>query len=105
VVDRVRYVDLYASVSSGHLGLAGGWWSAWSAAVLDLAAFPLFLLYFASNIFQRCPSRILNRLRARALFQVQIPTTMRAQPLAIFTTDCLHGHRQQHLLAQHIFQK
>src|SRR5438552_12158280 len=30
---------------------------------------------------------------------------MRAQPLAIFTTDCLHGHRQQHLLAQHIFQK
>src|SRR5438876_2692534 len=30
---------------------------------------------------------------------------MWAQPFAIFATDCLHGHRQQDLFAQHIFQK
>ena len=42
---------------------------------------------------------------ATALFVIQIRSAGRAKSAAITSTNCLHRHRKEHLLDQHLGQK
>ena len=63
------------------------------------------MLQAAADVLQRRPARILDFRRAGALFLIQILATLRAQALASFAAGYFQWQRQQHLLAQHIFQQ
>src|SRR5580692_7327552 len=58
------------------------------------------------DLVERIPARIAHMLLTiTLLFQVQIASAMRTQPLAIFAAQGSNRSRQQHLLTQGIFQQ
>src|SRR6202162_6663917 len=63
------------------------------------------LIQFISYLFQRRPSRIFYFVHARALNFIQVLAAVRTQTFAIFAANRLQWQRQQHLLAQRVFQK
>ena len=63
------------------------------------------LIQLISYLFQRRPARIFHLIHARALILIQILAAMRTQTLAVFAANRLQRQRQQHLLAQRIFEQ
>lgn len=63
------------------------------------------LRQLVANLFQCVPSRVAAFFTTVARALVQVLAAMRAQTLAIVVAHRLDRHRQQHLLAQDIFQQ
>ena len=62
------------------------------------------MFQLASQIFQRSPSQLGDRVGAGALLRVQILAALRAQSLAVIPAEELERSGQQNLLADRIFQ-
>src|SRR5246500_5870838 len=58
-----------------------------------------------SYILQRRPPRIFHLDGAGALFMIQVLAALRAQSFAVVAARYLQRQRQQHLLAQHVFEE
>src|SRR5271169_819894 len=65
----------------------------------------LLLIQLIPYLFQRRPPRVFHLDHARALNFIQILAAVRTQPFAIVAANRLQRQRQQHLLAQHVFQQ
>src|SRR5258708_17402544 len=63
------------------------------------------LIQLVSYLFQRRPSWILDFVHARALNLVQVLAAVRTQAFADLAANRLQWQRQQHLLAQRVFQQ
>src|SRR5215472_1599059 len=57
-----------------------------------------------ANLFESPPTRIGDRDRAMASFQVEVAAAMRAQSFASRSAHLLGGKPQQNLLLQHVFE-
>src|SRR5579862_7811736 len=66
---------------------------------------PYSMFQLTANLFQRRPSRIFHRFRARALRNVETCPALRTKSLAILPANCFQRNRQQNLLAQYILEQ